>query len=82
MDQGNGFYKSRHGFSALEKEEVWDCWASGESLKAIGRAFCKPSSSIHYLVSPCGGISPAPRRERTARRRSLPGKSGRCGLGA
>jgi DNA-binding CsgD family transcriptional regulator len=33
-----------------------------ESLKAIGRAFGKPSSSIYFLVAPHGGIRPALRR--------------------
>jgi hypothetical protein len=32
------------GFSAAEKAELWDRWKRGESLKAIGRAFGKPSS--------------------------------------
>src|SRR5512135_3771611 len=36
----------RRGFSAAEKTELWDRWQKGESLKAIGRAFGKPSSSI------------------------------------
>jgi DNA-binding CsgD family transcriptional regulator len=36
--------------------------ASGSSLKAIGRAFGKPSSSIYFLVAPHGGIRPAQRR--------------------
>ena len=31
-------------------------------LKAIGRAFGKPSSSIYFLVAPHGGIRPAERR--------------------
>ncbi len=62
MDQGIGDQKSHYGFSALEKEEVWDLWASGESLKSIGRAFGKPSSSIYFMLSPSGGIRPAPRR--------------------
>src|SRR6267142_238882 len=35
---------------------------SGESLKAIGRAFGKQSSSIYFLVAPHGGIRPAQRR--------------------
>jgi hypothetical protein len=38
---------------------------SGESLKAIGRAFGKPgkpSSSIYFQVAPHGGIRPASRR--------------------
>ena len=31
------------GFGSAEKTELWDRWQGGESLKAIGRAFCKPS---------------------------------------
>src|SRR5258708_5781635 len=50
------------GFTAAEKTELWDRWKRGESLKAIGRAFGKPSSSIYFLVAPHGGIRPAPRR--------------------
>ena len=57
MWQGN-----RRGFTAAEKTELWDRWQRGESLKAIGRAFGKPSSSIYYQVAPHGGIRPAPRR--------------------
>ena len=52
----------RRGFTAAEKTELWDRWQRGESLKEIGRAFGKPSSSIHLQVSPHGGIRPAPRR--------------------
>src|SRR5450759_5367038 len=50
------------GFTAAEKTELWDRWKRGESLKAIGRAFGKPSSSIYFLVAPHGGIRPAERR--------------------
>src|SRR5476651_1781891 len=57
MDQ-----RSRRGFTAAEKTELWERWQRGESLKAIGRAFGKPSSSIHNQVAPHGGIRPAPRR--------------------
>ncbi len=46
MDQGIEDQRSRYGFSALEKAEVWDRWARGESLKAIGRGFGKPSSAL------------------------------------
>jgi len=35
------------GFTAAEKTQLWDRWQWGESLKAIGRAFGKPSSSIY-----------------------------------
>ncbi len=51
----------RRGFTASERTELWDRWQRGESLKAIGRAFGKPSSSIYFQVSPHGGIRPAPR---------------------
>src|ERR1700730_12580016 len=50
------------GFTAAEKTELWDRWKRGESLKAIGRAFGKASSSIYFLVAPHGGIRPALRR--------------------
>ncbi len=52
----------RRGYTAAEKTELWDRWQRGESLKAIGRAFCKPSSSIYFQLAPHGGIRPAPRR--------------------
>jgi IS30 family transposase len=50
------------GFDAVAKEELWDRWRRGESLKAIGRAFGKPSSSIYFQVAPHGGIRPRRRR--------------------
>src|SRR6202453_5346870 len=50
------------GFTAAEKAELWDRWQRGETLKAIGRAFSKPSSSIYFQLAPHGGIRPAPRR--------------------
>ncbi len=50
------------GFTAAEKTELWDRWQQGESLKAIGRAFGKPSSSIYHQLAPHGGIRPVPRR--------------------
>jgi hypothetical protein len=43
----------RRVFTAAEKTE---------SVKAIGRAFGKPSSSIYFQTAPHGGIRPAPRR--------------------
>ena len=54
-----GFHR---GFTATEKTELWDRWQRGESLKAIGRAFSKPSSSIYFQLAPHGGIRPAARR--------------------
>jgi len=55
-------HKFHGGFTAAEKTELWDRWKRGESLKAIGRAFGKQSSSIYFLVAPHGGIRPAQRR--------------------
>ena len=57
MKQRNG-----RGFSSTEIVELWDRWQRGESQKAIGRAFGKSSSSIHFQLAPYGGIRPAPRR--------------------
>src|SRR6201988_2983294 len=54
--------RNARGFNAVAQEELWDRWQHGESLKAIGRAFGKPSSSIYFQVAPHGGIRPAPRR--------------------
>ena len=54
--------KFHRGFTTAEKTELWDRWKRGESLKAIGRAFGKQSSSIYFLVAPHGGIRPAERR--------------------
>jgi len=52
----------RRGFTAAERTEMWDRWQRGESLKSIGRGFGKESSSIHFQLSPHGGIRPSPRR--------------------
>src|SRR5258708_14326952 len=62
MECGLMAHKFHRGFTAAEKTELWDRWKRGESLKAIGRAFGKKSSSIYFLVAPHGGIRPAQRR--------------------
>jgi hypothetical protein len=48
MVMGQRFHR---GFTAAEKTELCDRRKRGESLKAIGRAFGKPSSSIYFLVA-------------------------------
>jgi len=74
---GDGSYQRFHrGFTAAEKTELWDRWKRGESLKAIGRAFGRPSSSIYFLVAPHGGIRPG------LRRRSRLALAGQNDLGA
>src|SRR5882762_8022663 len=55
----------RVGFSATQKSDIWCRWKAGQSLHMIGRAFGKPHTSIHCLLSHHGGIVP------TVRRRSL-----------
>ncbi len=53
---------TRRRFTPAEKTELWDRWLRGESMKSIGRAFGKPSSSIYGQLAPTGGIRPPPRR--------------------
>ena len=55
------------GFTAAEKTELWDRWKRGESLKAIGRAFGKESSSIYFLVAPHEGTGFVPAERRRSR---------------
>lgn len=54
-------YRTRINYTAEQKSEMWDRWKNGESLKEIGRAFDRSSSSIFGQLSPTGGIRPAPR---------------------
>jgi hypothetical protein len=44
-------HRYRRGITASERAELRDRWQRGEPLKAIGRAFGKPSSSA---LSPSG----------------------------
>ncbi len=39
-------YRTRIKYTAKQKDEMWGRWQRGESLKAIGRVFDRPSSSI------------------------------------
>ncbi len=48
--------RNRRGFTAAEKAELWDRWKRVESLKSIGRAFGKPSSSVYHQLAPHGEI--------------------------
>jgi hypothetical protein len=48
--------------SAAQGSEMWRRWKAGESLHTIGRAFDRPHTSIHCLLSYHGGIVPAVRR--------------------
>jgi hypothetical protein len=48
--------------SAAQRSELWRRWKSGGSLHTIGRAFDRPHTSIHCVLSHHGGIVPAVRR--------------------
>jgi len=55
-------YRKRIKYTEEQKSEIWDRWKRGESLKAIGRVFDRPSSSIFVQLAPTGGIRPTPRK--------------------
>jgi hypothetical protein len=57
MECGLMSHKFHRGFTAAEKTELWDRWKRGESLKAIGRAFGKQSSSIYFFGGTARGHS-------------------------
>ena len=54
----------RRHYSAADKAEMWDRWQRGDSIRSIGRALDRPSSSIRGLLAPTGGIRP-PERKRS-----------------
>lgn len=57
-----------YGFTVAQRQELWDRYQRGESLKAIARALGKNSSSIYAHLKPTGGIRPAPRKRSMADR--------------
>ena len=63
-------YRTRIKYTSAQKQEIWDRWEKGESLKSIGRLFDRPSSSIFNILAPTGGIRP-PIRKRSKRALTL-----------
>ena len=60
MECGLMGHRFHRGFTAAEKTELWDRWKRGESLKAIGRAFGKQSSSsIFWWLRMVGFVLPS-----------------------
>ena len=55
-------YRTRINYTPKQKSEMWDRWQRGESLSSIGRLFGRESSSVFGILSPTGGIRPAPRK--------------------
>ena len=49
------------GFSDAQRAELWRRWSSGQTLKAIGEALARRSSTIYNVVARAGGIAPTPR---------------------
>ena len=62
--------RRRINYTAAQRAEIWDRWQAGESMSSIGRRFDRESSSVFSVISPTGGIRPAPRR-RASRALSL-----------
>src|ERR1700683_5603850 len=48
--------------SAMQRNDMWSRWKSGQSLHEIGRAFGKDHVSIQFMLAQHGGIAPASRR--------------------
>src|ERR1700689_5343846 len=48
--------------SAMQRNDMWSRWKSGQSLHEIGRAFGKDHVSIQFMLARHGGIAPASRR--------------------
>jgi IS30 family transposase len=63
-------YRTRIKYTYAQKQEIWDRWKKGESLRSIGRLFDRPSSSIFNILAPTGGIRP-PIRKRSKRTLTL-----------
>ena len=45
-----------------EKEEIWQRWKGGVTLRAIGRSLNRRSAVVRRVVAARGGIAPSPRR--------------------
>src|ERR1700689_4136553 len=48
--------------SAMQRNDMWSRWKSGQSLHEIGRALGKDHVSIQFMLARHGGIAPASRR--------------------
>ena len=55
-------HRPRIKYTTKQRNEIWDRWQRGESMSSIGRLFDRESSSIFSILSPSGGIRPAPRK--------------------
>jgi IS30 family transposase len=52
----------RAAMSAGEKQQVWELWRSGKSLRAVARAVGCGEQQLRRYVWSTGGVRPAPRR--------------------
>jgi IS30 family transposase len=51
----------RSRMSTHDKTAIWDRWARGESLSAIGRGLDRTPAAVFHVVRARGGIPPPPR---------------------
>jgi len=56
----------RHGYTAAQREELWERFRAGQSLNEIARALGKFHNSVRMVVVRTGGFGP-PRRRRSSR---------------
>lgn len=47
-------YRTRIYYTDAQKQEMWERWQRGESLKPIGHVFDRGSSSIYCVLSRTG----------------------------
>src|SRR5688572_17325813 len=50
-----------YGYSAGQRQRLWEYWKLGRSLSEIGRALGKRPSSVLQVLVRAGGIAPARR---------------------
>ena len=58
-------YRTRLKYTDEMKSYIWDRYQNGDAIKAIARAFDRPSSSIHRQLAITGGIRPRERQRST-----------------
>ena len=55
-------HRTRLKYTDEMRSYIWDRYQNGDAVTAIGRAFDRPSSSIHKMLARTGGIRPAERK--------------------
>ncbi len=58
-------YRTRLKYTDEMRSYIWNRYQNGDAVTAIGRAFDRPSSSIHKMLARTGGIRPVERKRAT-----------------